>query len=179
MYGPPAIALAVSGAAATPDALVATTIVAVPLLNTPDAPTPGAVNVTLTPDTGLLPVSFTVTPSGFANAVLIGRRLRRAARLTVIDPGGGARRSNASPGCPLRTRRTKLLLACSDQSRVLTSPVWNGTAQAVLSWTANVEDQYHCVRSVLGNATSSIAGFVSPILTSDSSSLMLGNRQSL
>src|SRR5260370_5277829 len=46
-------------------------IVAVLLLNTPDAPEPGAVNVTFTPLTGLFPASFTVTASALANAVLI------------------------------------------------------------------------------------------------------------
>jgi hypothetical protein len=65
------VLLAVNGAEATPDALVATVIVAVLLLNTPDAPLPGAVNVTFTPATGLLPASFTVTASALANAVLI------------------------------------------------------------------------------------------------------------
>jgi hypothetical protein len=62
--------LAVNGAEATPDALVATTIVAVPLLNVPESATAGAVNVTFTPDTGLLPESSTVTASAFAKAVL-------------------------------------------------------------------------------------------------------------
>ena len=71
VYGPPAVAFAVNDADATPDAFVATTIVAVLLLNTPDAPDPGAVNVTFTPLTGLLPESSTVTASAFANAVLI------------------------------------------------------------------------------------------------------------
>src|SRR5207245_1287441 len=71
VYGPPAVAFAVNGADATPDAFVATTIVPVLLLNTPDAPDPGAVNVTFTPETGLLPASFTVTASAFAKAVLI------------------------------------------------------------------------------------------------------------
>ena len=70
VYGPPAVAFAVNGADATPDAFVATTIVAVLLLNTPDAPDPGAVNVTFTPETGLLPASFTVTASALAKAVL-------------------------------------------------------------------------------------------------------------
>ncbi|HEV1996288.1 MAG TPA: hypothetical protein VGR03_18280, partial [Candidatus Acidoferrum sp.] len=50
---------------------MATVIVAVPLLNTPDDPDPGAVNVTFTPETGLLPASFTVTASALAKAVLI------------------------------------------------------------------------------------------------------------
>src|SRR6266403_3044222 len=71
VYGPPAVGFAVNGADATPDAFVATVMVAVLLLNSPDAPDPGAVNVTFTPETGLLPASFTVTASAFANAVLI------------------------------------------------------------------------------------------------------------
>ncbi len=54
-----------------PDALVATVIVVVLFENTPEAPAPGAVNVTFTPDTGLLPASFTVTASAFAKAVLM------------------------------------------------------------------------------------------------------------
>src|SRR2546430_2548813 len=70
-YGPPAVVFAVNGADATPNAFVATMIVAVLLLNTPDAPDPGAANVTFTPETGLLPASFTVTASAFAKAVLI------------------------------------------------------------------------------------------------------------
>jgi len=65
------VALAVNGADATPDAFVGTVMVAVALENTPLAPAPGAVNVTLTPETGLLPASFTVTASGFENAVEI------------------------------------------------------------------------------------------------------------
>jgi len=71
VYGPPAVAFAVNGAEATPEAFVATMIVAVALLNIPEAPAPGAVNVTFTPGTGLLPASFTVTASALANAVLI------------------------------------------------------------------------------------------------------------
>jgi hypothetical protein len=71
VYGPPAVAFAVNGAEATPDAFVATVIVAVLLLKMPEAPDPGAVNVTFTPLTGLLPASLTVTASAFANAVLI------------------------------------------------------------------------------------------------------------
>ena len=43
--------------------MVTTTIVAVLLLNTPDAPDPGAVNVTFTPGTGVFEASSTVTPS--------------------------------------------------------------------------------------------------------------------
>jgi len=63
--------LAVNGAEAIPDAFVATIMVAVLLLNTPDAPDPGAVKVTFTPATGLLPASFTVTANAFAKAVLM------------------------------------------------------------------------------------------------------------
>src|SRR5260221_10428656 len=59
MYGPPAVPLAVNGAAAMPEALVATVIVVVRFENSPEAPAPGAVNVTLTPRTGLLPASLT------------------------------------------------------------------------------------------------------------------------
>jgi hypothetical protein len=69
-YGPPAAPFAVNGAAATPAAFVGTTIVAVLLLNNPDAPDPGAVNVTFTPATGLLPASFTVTANAVGNGVL-------------------------------------------------------------------------------------------------------------
>jgi hypothetical protein len=71
VYGPPAVAFAVKGAAAIPDAFVGTVIATWLLLNRPDAPVPGAVNVTLTPDTGLLPASFTVTANGFVKAVLM------------------------------------------------------------------------------------------------------------
>ena len=72
VYGPPAVKLAVNGAAATPELLVATVIVVVEVPNNPLAPLPGAVNVTFTFGTGLLPASVTVTASGFANEVLIG-----------------------------------------------------------------------------------------------------------
>ena len=60
-----------NGADATPETLVATVMVVVELLKRPLGPVPGAVNVTLTPDTGLLPASFTVTASAFVNAVLM------------------------------------------------------------------------------------------------------------
>src|SRR5260370_31366927 len=63
--------LAVNGADATPEAFVATVMVVELLLKRPLAPDAGAVNVTLNPATGLLPASFTVTASAFANAVLI------------------------------------------------------------------------------------------------------------
>jgi len=60
----------VNGTEATPEAFVATVIVAVLLLNLPDAPDPGAVNVTFTPETGLLLASVTVTANALAKAVL-------------------------------------------------------------------------------------------------------------
>src|SRR5437868_6083698 len=70
-YGPPAVAFAVKGADAMPEASVATVIAAVLLLNTPEAPEGGAVKVTFTPETGLLPASLTVTANAPAKAVLI------------------------------------------------------------------------------------------------------------
>jgi hypothetical protein len=90
-YGPPAVAFAVNGADATPEAFVATTIVAVLLLNTPDAPDPGAVNVTFTPGTGLLPASFTVTASALAKAVLMATDCGVVPAFAVIDPAAPVR----------------------------------------------------------------------------------------
>jgi hypothetical protein len=87
-YGPPAVAFAVNGAEATPEALVATVIVAVLLLNTPDAPDPGAVNVTFTPGTGLLPASFTVTANALAKAVLVVADCGVVPAFAVIDVAG-------------------------------------------------------------------------------------------
>jgi hypothetical protein len=87
VYGPPAVAFAVNGTDATPDAFVATTIVAVLLLNTPEAPDAGAANVTFTPETGLLPASFTVTASALANAVLMAADCGVVAAFAVIDAG--------------------------------------------------------------------------------------------
>jgi hypothetical protein len=51
--------------------LVVTVIVFVALLNVPDAPEAGPVNVTLTPLTGFAAASFTVTESAVANLVLM------------------------------------------------------------------------------------------------------------
>jgi thiamine transporter ThiT len=85
VYGPPAVAFAVNGADAIPDAFVATTIVAVALLNLPEAPAPGAVNVTFTPGTGLLPESFTVTASALAKAVLMVADCGVVPAFAVID----------------------------------------------------------------------------------------------
>ena len=53
---------------ATPLAFVST--VFTPPANVPLAPVPGAVNVTVTPETGLPPETFTVATSGAAKAVL-------------------------------------------------------------------------------------------------------------
>jgi hypothetical protein len=58
-----------AGAVATPPLLVVA--VFTPLAKVPLAPVVGAVKVTVTPLTGLLPASFTVTCSPVANAVLI------------------------------------------------------------------------------------------------------------
>jgi hypothetical protein len=85
VYGPPAMALALNGALATPLAFVTTVMVAVLLLNTPLAPEPGAVNVTVTPETGLLEASFTVTASAFVNAVLIAVDCGVVPALAVIE----------------------------------------------------------------------------------------------
>ena len=57
---------------AAPLLYVGTVIVAAELLNVPLAPLAGAVKVTFTPATGLLPASSTVTARAFANVVLIG-----------------------------------------------------------------------------------------------------------
>ena len=58
------------GAVATPLALVVAVAVAEPP-NRAVAPLAGAVNVTVTPDTGLFPASRTVACSAVPNAVLI------------------------------------------------------------------------------------------------------------
>src|SRR2546429_9618076 len=86
--GAAAVAFAVNGVDATPDASVATVIVAVLLLNTPEAPAPGVVNVTFTPETGLLPASFTVTASAFAKAVLIAADCGVVPAFAVMVDGG-------------------------------------------------------------------------------------------
>ena len=104
--GVAAVALAVNGAAAMPDTLVATVMVAVELENTPLAPDPGAMKVTLMPEIGLLPESFTVTASGLANAVeimalcgvvpalavseLAAPAVLVSAKLTVVSPAAAA-----------------------------------------------------------------------------------------
>src|SRR5258708_222278 len=70
LFGPPAVLLAVKIAAvATPCALV--TAVLTPPANVPLAPLVGAVKVTVTPLTGLLDASLTVSCSCVANVLLI------------------------------------------------------------------------------------------------------------
>ena len=81
--------MAVNGAEAIPAALVATVIVAVLLLNIPEAPEAGAVNVTFTPANGLLPASFTVTASAL-NAVEIVALCGVVPALAVIVVGAPA-----------------------------------------------------------------------------------------
>jgi hypothetical protein len=61
------------------------------LLNAPEAPEPGAVNVTFTPDTGLLPASFTVTARALAKAVLIVADCGVVPAFAVIDPAAPVR----------------------------------------------------------------------------------------
>ncbi len=78
------------GAEAIPDAFVATVIVAVLLLNKPEAPDEGAVNVTFTPDTGLLPASFTVTASALPKGTLIVALCGVVPAFAVIDDAGPA-----------------------------------------------------------------------------------------
>jgi hypothetical protein len=69
LYGP-AVEFAVNVAdVATPLAFVVA--VFTPAANVPLAPLPGAINVTTTPLTGLLPASVTVATNGAVNAVLI------------------------------------------------------------------------------------------------------------
>ena len=67
----PAVPFAVNGAEAIPEAFVAVVIVAVELLKVPEAPGPGAVNVTFTPEMGLLPASLIVTANALPKAVPI------------------------------------------------------------------------------------------------------------
>jgi hypothetical protein len=79
--------LAVKVADATPAAFVATVIVDVLLLKLPEAPDPGAVNVTFTPETGLLLASVTVAASGVAKAVLRPVDCGVVPAFAVIDMG--------------------------------------------------------------------------------------------
>ena len=70
VYGPPAVALAVNVAeVATPLLLVVAVLT--PPAKLPLAPEAGGVKVTVTPETGLPPLSFTVATRGAAKAVLM------------------------------------------------------------------------------------------------------------
>jgi hypothetical protein len=66
-------------------------IVAVLLLNTPEAPEPGAVNVTFTPEMGLLPASLTVTARALAKAVLTAADCGVVPAFAVIDAAAPVR----------------------------------------------------------------------------------------
>jgi hypothetical protein len=89
VYGPPAVLLAVNVAAvATPLAFV--TAVFTPPANVPLAPPTGAVNVTVTPLTGLFRESSTVACNGIANAVF-ALALCGVPALAVRLAGGPAR----------------------------------------------------------------------------------------
>ena len=70
-----------------PDASDATAIVPVPLLNIPEAPEPGAVNVTFTPGTGLFEASRKVTDNGLANAALTRALCGADPAFIVIEVG--------------------------------------------------------------------------------------------
>jgi len=60
------------------------------LLKIPDGLVPGAVNVTLTPDSGLLPASLIVTAKAVPKAVLIVADCGVVPALAVIDAGAPA-----------------------------------------------------------------------------------------
>jgi hypothetical protein len=68
VYGPPAVIFAVNVTEALPFVSVVAVVLFVPLANVPLAPVAGAVNVTVTPLTGVEPLSRTVATSG-ENAV--------------------------------------------------------------------------------------------------------------
>src|SRR2546427_7831749 len=70
VYGPPAVAFAVNGADATPDAFVATTIVPVLLLNTPEAPSPEEHTSELQSQSKLVSPLLPVTTNPLAKALL-------------------------------------------------------------------------------------------------------------
>ena len=88
-----------------PEALVATVIEAVLLPKMPDAPLPGAVNVTITPDTGLLPESLTVTARAFVNAVLTAALCGVVPGTAVIVEGAPAVFVSETTARPSRPRR--------------------------------------------------------------------------
>ena len=77
-------------AEAIPDEFVVTVIVFVLLLKIPDGLVPGAVNVTLTPDSGLLPASLIVTAKGVPNAVVIVADCGVVPAFATIEAGAPA-----------------------------------------------------------------------------------------
>lgn len=77
--------MAANDAEATPDAFVAIEIDVALLLNLPDAPEPGAVNVTITPATGFAAASLTVTAGELANVVFTVALCGVVPAFAVID----------------------------------------------------------------------------------------------
>jgi hypothetical protein len=86
LYGPPAIEFVVAVTDATPDALVT----AAELLSPAEAPEPGAAKFTVTPETGLPPLSFTVTASAAPKAVLTVALCGEAPPFAVIEAAAPA-----------------------------------------------------------------------------------------
>jgi hypothetical protein len=80
----PAVLFALNGAEAMPDPLVATAIDAVKLENAPEAPEPGAENVTLMPANALPELFNTVTDGAIGNAVLTAALCGVVPALAVI-----------------------------------------------------------------------------------------------
>ncbi len=81
---------AVKAAEATPEEFVATVIAVRLLLNTPEAPPFGAVKVTFTPETGLLPASLTATARALENALFTVALCGVVPAFAVIDDAGPA-----------------------------------------------------------------------------------------
>jgi len=104
-----AIVFAVNAVAvATPLASVVALVVLVPLANLPLAPVVGAVNATLTPGTGLLLASFTVTASRVPKAVLMAADCGVVPAFAVICVGVpgvfvSAKLTEARPEAPATT----------------------------------------------------------------------------
>ena len=71
-----------------PDAFVATMMLVAALLNLPEAPDAGAVNVTFTPGSGPPLASRTVTAGALAKAVLTAACCGVVPGLTALEAGG-------------------------------------------------------------------------------------------
>jgi hypothetical protein len=91
---------------ATPFAFVVSVSVFVPLLNVPLAPVVGAVKVTATPLTGLVPLLTTVATNGVANAVLIAALCWGVPLFDVIESTCGGVDLDESPQ-PIRKAAKK------------------------------------------------------------------------